>query len=56
MVAWGLNRVRAGESEESWMRGTRVFQRRGGTWVMVHQRLSVPYDPATGQARTGLRP
>ncbi|PZG03175.1 nuclear transport factor 2 family protein [Nonomuraea aridisoli] len=55
-VAWGLDRVRVGESAESWSRATRVFQRRGGAWVMVHQHLSVPYDPTTGQARTDLRP
>lgn len=59
-VAWGLNRVRVepagGEPVESWSRGTRVFARRGGTWRMIHQHLSYPLDPATGQARTDLRP
>ncbi|GAA2845219.1 YybH family protein [Nonomuraea rubra] len=55
-VSWGLDLVRVGESGESWSRGTRVFERRGGEWVMVHQHLSVPYDPATGEAKTGLRP
>ncbi|MEU6408445.1 SgcJ/EcaC family oxidoreductase [Microbispora sp. NPDC046933] len=59
-VAWGLNRVRVeqagGESDETWSRGTRVFERRDGAWVMIHQHLSFPYDPDTGEARTGLRP
>ncbi|MGR6921771.1 nuclear transport factor 2 family protein [[Actinomadura] parvosata] len=55
-VSWGLDLVRVGASGESWSRGTRVFERRGGKWVMVHQHLSVPYDPATGEARTDLRP
>ncbi|MEY9211828.1 SgcJ/EcaC family oxidoreductase [Thermobifida halotolerans] len=59
-VAWGLNRVRTeradGGAAETWSRGTRVFERRGGAWVMVHQHLSYPYDPDTGEARTDLRP
>ncbi|MQA80426.1 MAG: SgcJ/EcaC family oxidoreductase [Streptosporangiales bacterium] len=59
-VAWGLNHVRAetanGETAESWSRGTRVFERRDGAWVMVHQHLSVPYDPDTGDVRADLVP
>ncbi|MBF8189867.1 SgcJ/EcaC family oxidoreductase [Nonomuraea sp. K274] len=54
-VAWGLNRVRD-EVSESWSRGTRVFERRNGDWVMIHQHLSYPYDPDTGAARTDLHP
>lgn len=57
-VAWGLNNIRVeqagGESAETWSRGTRVFERRDGAWVMIHQHLSFPYDPVTGEARTGL--
>jgi uncharacterized protein (TIGR02246 family) len=59
-VAWGLNRVRIepvdGPPLESWSRGTRVFERRDGEWLMIHQHLSVPYDPVTGDAETDLRP
>jgi uncharacterized protein (TIGR02246 family) len=59
-VAWGLNRMHAeqpdGETIESWSRGTRVFQRRGDAWVMVHQHVSYPYDPDNGEAKTNLRP
>ncbi|WP_338018289.1 YybH family protein [Streptomyces taklimakanensis] len=59
-VAWGLNRMTArppdGTATESWSRGTRVFRRRDGEWVMVHQHLSYPYDPETGEARTDLTP
>jgi uncharacterized protein (TIGR02246 family) len=59
-VAWGLNHVRVagedGQASEMWSRGTRVFERRDGAWLMVHQHLSFPLDPATGEARTGLRP
>ncbi|SCG45743.1 conserved hypothetical protein [Micromonospora echinaurantiaca] len=59
-VAWGLNRVHVrpadGPAVESWSRGTRVFARRDGAWLMVHQHLSYPYDPASGAARTDLHP
>lgn len=59
-VAWGLNRMEAqapdGTLEESWSRGTRVFRRSDGAWEMVHQHVSYPYDPETGEASTDLRP
>ncbi|HEX2316259.1 MAG TPA: nuclear transport factor 2 family protein [Thermomonospora sp.] len=59
-VTWGLDHVRVerpdGPPVDSWSRGTRVFRRRDGAWVMIHQHLSYPLDPDTGQARTDLRP
>jgi uncharacterized protein (TIGR02246 family) len=59
-VAWGLNQVQVkpadGQAVESWSRGTRIFQRRNGAWQMIHQHLSYPFDPATGDAKTDLRP
>lgn len=59
-IPWGLNQMTAeqadGEIIESWSRGTRVFQRRDGDWTMVHQHVSYPYDPGTGEAATDLRP
>jgi uncharacterized protein YndB with AHSA1/START domain/ketosteroid isomerase-like protein len=59
-ITWGLNRVRGeapgGEKFESWSRGTRVFQKIEGQWKMIHQHVSFPYDPATGQAKTDLTP
>jgi len=49
-VAWGLNHVQGelpdGRAFDSWSRGTRVFERRNGTWLMIHQHLSVPHDPS----------
>jgi uncharacterized protein (TIGR02246 family) len=54
-VAWGLNRVRT-DGDEFWSRGTRVFRRVDGRWLMVHQHLSYPNDPETGAARTDLSP
>jgi ketosteroid isomerase-like protein len=59
-VTWGLNRMRAqepgGEPFEGWSRGTRVFQRIDGRWLMIHQHVSYPYHPQTGEAATDLRP
>ncbi|GAA3301915.1 nuclear transport factor 2 family protein [Dactylosporangium vinaceum] len=59
-VAWGLNHIGLhpidAQGTESWSRGTRVFQRRNGAWLMVHQHLSYPYDPATGTTTTDLHP
>jgi ketosteroid isomerase-like protein len=59
-VTWGLNRVQAhgpdGEKIEIWSRGTCVFHKANGSWLMIHQHVSYPYDPETGEARTDLRP
>ncbi len=56
-VAWGLDHVNVDpDGGDSWSRGTRVFRRQGGRWVMVHQHLSIPYDPETGEAKADLRP
>jgi ketosteroid isomerase-like protein len=59
-VTWGLNRMRAEQAGspafESWSRGTRILQKVDGRWQMIHQHVSFPYDPATGSAKTELRP
>jgi uncharacterized protein (TIGR02246 family) len=59
-VAWGLNRMQAEQADghmvDSWSRGTRVFEKRAGDWLMIHQHVSFPYDPETGQAKMDLRP
>lgn len=59
-VTWGLNRMRAEQPDrpafESFSRGTRVFQKVDGRWRMIHQHVSFPYDPATGNVKSDLRP
>jgi ketosteroid isomerase-like protein len=59
-VTWGLNRMRAKQSGQdefvSWSRGTRIFQRKGDGWKLIHQHVSYPYDPETGEAKLFLRP
>lgn len=45
-VSWGIDRIRErepdGTTAEAQSRGTRVFVRRDGRWLMVHQHLSHP--------------
>jgi ketosteroid isomerase-like protein len=59
-VTWGLNHMRAeepgGPKVDSYSRGTRIFQKIGGRWKMIHQHVSYPYDPETGEAQTELKP
>lgn len=58
-VTWGLNRMRVQapgqEKTEWWSRGTRVFRKIDGAWKMIHQHVSFPYDPESGEAMTSLR-
>lgn len=54
-VTWGLNHMH-GPGVELWSRGTRIFQHIHGRWRMIHQHVSFPFDPATGQAKLDLRP
>ena len=59
-VTWGLNRMaehHGGVSQsEMWSRGTRIFQRLDGRWQLIHQHVSFPMDPTSGQARFDLSP
>ena len=59
-VAWGLNRMANrnsdGTEDVTWSRGTRVFQRTGGAWKMIHQHVSFPIDADSGTAATELEP
>ena len=59
-VAWGLNGMRSrtpdGHEDVMWSWGTRVFQRTGEGWTMIHQHVSFPVDPDTGAAATTLTP
>ncbi|WBL60161.1 nuclear transport factor 2 family protein [Stutzerimonas stutzeri] len=38
-----------GEMQSAWMRGTRVWARRGGDWKVIHEHFSMPFDMETGQ-------
>lgn len=39
-----------------WVRATYCLRRTGGTWLIVHDQVSVPLDVATGAGVTDLHP
>jgi ketosteroid isomerase-like protein len=39
-----------------WVRGTFCFQKVDGTWLVVHDQASVPFDVTTGRGVTDLEP
>jgi ketosteroid isomerase-like protein len=39
-----------------WVRATLCFRKTNGKWVVTHQHLSAPFDPASGQASLDLKP
>lgn len=45
--AFGLHTI---EPSPTWVRFTVCFQRIGGNWQVIHEHVSVPIDPRTGQA------
>ncbi len=53
-VMHGLHRLIDEETHEAatcgWVRVTVCYQRQQGTWRVIHEHVSVPFDPATSQA------
>ena len=41
---------------QTWLRFTAGYQKVGGRWRVVHEHVSVPFDPHTGQAVFTLEP
>lgn len=41
---------------DMWVRETNLLRRVDDRWLVVHDHVSVPFDVATGQALTNLRP
>jgi ketosteroid isomerase-like protein len=58
--AHSLNRssgtLKNGTRSETWVRWTACFRKLGGNWLIVHDHVSVPVDPATGKASMDLKP
>lgn len=56
----GLTRLQgtltSGQYVDMWARETNVLRRINGTWLIVHDHVSVPIDFQTGQALTSLSP
>jgi ketosteroid isomerase-like protein len=61
-VAFGysLNRISGtlqdGHRNELWLRWTACFRKIDGTWLIVHDQVSVPVDFASGSALLDLEP
>jgi ketosteroid isomerase-like protein len=61
-VAFGhsLNRIsgtlKNGETSDYWVRWTTGFRKIDGTWLIVHDQVSVPMDVESGRALLNLQP
>jgi uncharacterized protein (TIGR02246 family) len=59
-VAFGhsLNRItgtsKDGKKNDGWVRFTACFRKIDGNWLIVHDHVSVPLDPASGKALLNL--
>lgn len=42
--------LKSGGEVDMWVRATLGLQQENGTWVIVHDHESAPFDPATGRA------
>lgn len=45
-----------GEMESGWTRGTMGCRKFGGSWKIMHDHFSAPFDPETGKAALDLKP
>jgi len=56
--AHSLNRVsgtlKNGNSTDFWLRWTACFRKIDGNWLVTHDHVSVPFDPASGRALLNL--
>jgi ketosteroid isomerase-like protein len=61
-VAFGrsLNRIsgtlRSGNTADYWVRWTTCYRKINGTWLIVHDHVSVPLEVASGRAMVNLEP
>jgi ketosteroid isomerase-like protein len=62
VVAFGhsLNRIsgtlKNGNQTGFWLRWTPCFRKVDGNWLIAHEQVSVPVDPASGRASLNLEP
>lgn len=45
-----------GTTVDMLVRATMCYGKRHGTWMVVHEHTSVPFDPETGKASLALKP
>lgn len=58
-TAHWLFHFKSGQSHpatQMWMRATAVCQKQQGTWKILHEHISVPFDPSNAQAVFTLNP
>jgi ketosteroid isomerase-like protein len=59
-VAYSVNHIsgtlQTGDKTDYWVRWTACFRKIDGTWLIVHDQVSVPTDFATGQSKLDLQP
>ena len=48
--------LHSGDEVSMWVRATTCFEQRDGTWTIVHEHQSVPFDVETGLASVRLKP
>jgi len=48
--------LNTGQKAEFWLRWTTCMRKIGGTWLIVHMHVSVPFDFETGRAMLDLKP
>jgi uncharacterized protein (TIGR02246 family) len=55
-----LNRVggtlQNGQKSDRWLRFTACYRKTNGTWLIVHEQVSVPVDVKSGKAALDLKP
>lgn len=47
---------KTGEQQVGWIRGTQVYQKHNGQWLIIHEHFSLPFDMETGTAMFHLTP
>lgn len=45
-----------GETQSCWMRATACYRQVGGTWKIVHEHWSAPFDPMSGSTLFDVQP
>jgi ketosteroid isomerase-like protein len=59
-VAYAVNHIsgtlQTGDRNDYWVRWTACFRKLDGTWMIVHDQISVPTEFATGQSALDLVP
>ncbi|MWV49912.1 SgcJ/EcaC family oxidoreductase [Rathayibacter sp. VKM Ac-2803] len=48
--------LHSGDEVSMWVRATLVWKRIDGSWRIIHDHESIPWDPATGRGLTNLEP